>query len=93
MNLIDKINELKIAENILYHIKHGNLLSRSTALQRGAKTLLMDQCNLTYINIMKNNTHSSMIMVKTKTRTYIYDYDHRNENLILKGERKIVNHK
>lgn len=95
MDIIERINELKIKDTLKEVLITGVFFSKNKNVQeiQKVKTQLREKCGIVFVNVIAQTSTNASIMIKTNNLKYIYDYNKLTEELTIKGERKNVNTK
>lgn len=91
MDIINRLLEYKIKDNILQLLVNKSLMSRDHKTVEAAKKELRSNSGVIFINVMAPSKEGLYkVMAKTKTTIFVYEYNSRTEELIMKGERRNV---
>lgn len=90
MDIIKKLLEHKIKDDILKFLKDRSLFSKDHLVVNTAKRELRKNSGVIFINIMPSDNRIYKVMAKTTTTTLVYEYNSNTETLIMKGDRNNV---
>jgi hypothetical protein len=85
MELLSSMHEIKIANTIQKMIKYHSIVSKSSSGLPIVKSILRNNCNIIYFNIISSSNSILKIMAKTIQHTYFYEYDYNNDEIKLVG--------
>lgn len=88
MNIIAKLLEYKIKDDILKVLTTKQLVSNNYKEVEEAKRYLRINSGIIFINVMKSDKKLYKIMAKNKENTFVYEYDVEAQTLTMKGERR-----